>query len=107
MEGLEKIFPSEREAKIAQGLLKTLNDVKDEISAFELTESAEPTVRTLIKGLPHGTKVDYNEMFMQLINHGYVKVYGFGMGYAFGFSSVITMPKEARDFFRQTYMVKK
>ena len=109
MERLEKIFPNEREAKIAQGLLQTLLELEQPALALRVTESAQGNIATLIKGTDvKSKKVDYNEMFMVLLENGYVEVGSLNHAFcmSLGPNSLLTMPEEASKFFQENYIQK-
>ena len=109
MERLEKIFLSEREAKIAQVLLQTLLELEQPALALRVTESAQGNIATLIKDTDlKSKKIDYNEMFMVLLENGYVEVGSLNRAFCMSLEqdSLLSMPENASKFFQENYTQK-
>ena len=95
MERLEAIFGSEKDVKIAQGLLQTLREFENPASALYITTQAQERISALIESLPRDPKISYRDMFSKLIQRGYIEVRGLTTTecLTIGPQSMIVMPE--------------
>ncbi len=104
MEKLEAIFGSERETKLAEGLLHILKGLREPIVAFDLTEKYPYTAR-VAGNFPGPSGVGYNDVFSILIINKYIRVVQSGTTGNKNFhpSWTIEMTEEAKEFFGKNY----
>src|SRR3989344_1890781 len=105
MDRLEAIFGNERETKIAQGLLQTLREFENPANALSITAQAQERISALIASLPRGPKISYGDMFLKLIQSGYIEVRGLTTTecLTIGPQSMIVIPQNAIPFFDENY----
>lgn len=105
MERLEKIIPIEREAKITQGLLKTLYEANRAMKVSYVIRDSLPNISALIgEGDPNPLNYNYKQIFEQLCRYGYIKLIGRTVLVDVGIELI--MPEEARSFFAKHYLSK-
>src|SRR3989338_3434278 len=105
VERLEQIFPTEREARVAQGILQAISGMEEPVRAEHITDRAKPTIRDLVKGLPKPTRpLCFEDIFYQLAGNGYLEARGVSSTNCLeiGPGSLVVMPQAARTFFTES-----
>lgn len=100
---LNEVFTDAKEAKIAEGLFRTLVDAEQPVIALRLKREAHPDIRAF--GIELVSQDDYERVIECLAKCGYVKIGGMNSAEAMslGPTSLVTITPEAKMFFQERY----